>query len=309
MSDLILHPKTVALRKKVEALREELASLLRERMHLTFDELPALRYRYTEIFGQLEREIEQKTLEMSERKRLVELFALKLDRGQKLDQKLVELTMKAVFNEFRKLRGQVERISRKEESRPRGDGFRIPGFADTQTTSDPEVRREHLRREIRDLYRKLAKRFHPDRAGDGDQLTRTYWEMTQRGYIQSDIDLLRTLSNVVETDVGSIVKGTIASPAEEAVQLIEIIDREKRYIAEMNQCEPYNIREKLNDEKWVVKKKSGLEDQIAALKREIEKCDRFLAPIIGNRAGEVDIQSVQKTWNSFVEDVYLSGRF
>ena len=133
--------------------------------------------------------------------------------------------------------------------------------------------------------------------------------MTQRGYIQSDVDLLRTLNNVVETNVGSIIKGIIASPAEEAVQLIEIIDKEKRHIAEMNQSEPYNIREKLNDGEWVAKKKKGLEDQLAALKREIEKCDRFLAPIIGNQGGEADIQSVQKTWNSFVEDVYLSGRF
>ncbi len=297
------------MRRKVVLLKNELASLLAERMRLTFEELPALRYRYTELFGAIEREVEQKTLEMSERKRLVELFALKLDRGQKLDRKMVELTMKAVLNEFRKIRGQVDRMSRNEERRAEGNGFRIPGISDTQTTDDPAARTAHRRRELRDLYRKLAKRLHPDRCREPDELTRIYWEMTRTGYERGDLDLLRMLCNVVETGIGSIIDGRAMSPAEEAVRLIELIDREKKRLQEMRKSEPYNIREKFDDGEWIARKKRNLEEQLAGIEREIEKCDRFLAPIMGDGEEEIDPQSVRKTWNSFVEDVYLSGRF
>ena len=309
MSDLILHPKTVALHQKVALLRENLAALLKERMYLMFEELPALRYRYTELFGAAERKVEQKTLEMSERKRLVELFALKLDRGQNLDQKTVELTMKAVFNEFRRIRSQVDRMSRTGGNQREGKGFRIPGISDTKTTLDPEARRDHLRRELRATYRNLAKRLHPDRCRQQDTLTRTYWEMAQTGYERGDLDLLRMLSNVVETGVGSVINGSLPGPAEEAVMLIEIIDRERKRLQEMQKGEPYNIREKLEDDVWIEKKLRGLREQIEAIEREIEKCDRFLAPIMGDHEGEIDPEAVRKTWNSFVEDVYLSGRF
>ena len=309
VSELILHPKTVALQKKVKALREELADLLQQRMYLIFEELPALRYRYTELFGPLEREIEVKTLKMSERKRLVELFALKLDRGQRLDQKMIDLTMKAVYNEFRRVRKQVERMAGKERKKAEGEGFRIPGLSDTKTTRDPEAKRTQTRRELRSLYRNLAKRLHPDRCQQQDALTGTYWEMTCTAYERADLDLLRMLANVVETGVGLVIEGKMPGPAEEAVHLIEIIDKEKKRLHEMTRSEPYTIRKKLDDSNWVSIKQQQLRDQLQGIEKEIEKCDQFLAPLMAGHDEEVHPDVVQKTWTSFVEDVYLSGRF
>jgi predicted nuclease with TOPRIM domain len=89
---LIIHPEVAERRRRIEALRRKLAELFDEHARITFEELPVLRSRYDELFGALERRTQERMLDLRQRKRMVELFALKIDRGQTLDAKMVELS-------------------------------------------------------------------------------------------------------------------------------------------------------------------------------------------------------------------------
>ena len=311
MTELILHPKTVELRRRRDLLRARLAELVRRRITLLFEEIPSLRYRYTELFGRLEREIEEKTLEMSQRRRMMELFMLKIDRGQPLDEKTITLTLKAVYREFERLRAQVHRMS---SGTPPNGSFEHenPGTHHSQRPNPgrtPESRIREERIECKKLYRKLAKRLHPDITAGEDPLEKTYWELTRTGYERGDLELLRTLVNVVESGPAVGREGRIESTAEEIVRLIEIVDREERRIGEIETTEPWSTRLKFDDPRWVAERQQGLEKKISEIEEETARYDEFLAPILSRGGERVTPSSVSDIWSNFVEDVYLSGRY
>ncbi len=314
MSHLIVHPHTIALRKQVHSLHTTLGNLVRKRIHLTFEELPAIRYRYATLFGSLEREIEQRTLEMSERKRLVELFALKLDRGQTLDRKTIELTMKVVYKEFENIRSRVMRETAKAAKKAEGKGF---------MGSDITVNQEPVtalrRKELRECYRTLAKRLHPDTRKVDNALTETWWELVQRSYQRHDIHSLRTLLNIVET-TGTMGTSGTASTANSAEPSAITLEKEKRNLEQaiateqerlrtLQTEEPYSIRQQLDDETWVAQQKQELQKEIEAVKTETAKCDEFLKPILAGKAEDITPETVQTIWSNFIEDAYLSGRY
>lgn len=309
VSQIILHPLSAELRERVAALRAELALLLEKRMRITFEELPAIRYRYTELFGDLEREIERRTLEMSERKRLVELFALKLDRGQKLDAKMIELTMKAVYKEFERIRMRVVREAGKESRRTEGSGWWIPDTTTSDGASQPRRKKE----ELRSLYRRLAKRLHPDTGNASNPLAAAWWELVQRSYERGDLNGLQTMANIVETSGGRENR----TPRDESPQRLEEeitrLEREQDLEMErlrgLKEAEPYSLKGRLRDEGWIDEKRAALSAELKSLDEEVAKCDRFLAPILAGRGEEVRPETVQNMWSNFLEDVYLSGRY
>ena len=283
-------------------------------MHLTFEELPAIRYRYAELFGPLEREVEQRTLEMSERKRLVELFALKLDRGQKLDNKTIELTMKIVYKEFESIRSRVMREAAKAAKKAEGKGF-----MGSDVTINSESTTAQKRKELRACYRKLAKRLHPDTRKEDNPLTETWWELVQRSYKRHDVQALRTLLNIVDTssaigaaDTTNTANSTKPSSIileEEKRNLEQAITTEQKRLRTLQEEEPYSIQEQLNDENWIAEQKQKLQKDVEHVKIETAKCDEFLKPILAGQAEDITPETVQTIWSNFIEDVYLSGRY
>lgn len=279
-------------------------------MRITFEELPSIRYRYTELFGDLEREIEQKTLEMSERKRLVELFALKLDRGQKLDEKMIELTMKAVYKEFERIRMRVLRETGKAQRKAEGSGWWIPDtttIADSNENAHPRRRKE----ELRTLYRRLAKRLHPDTGNGADRLTETWWDLVQRSYERGDLNALQTMVNIVETAGGpkEIRNPSLHQLEEEEKRLERALGTEEERLRGLKEQEPYTLKEMLHNEAWIAEKRSALTAELQSIGEETAKCDKFLAPILAGKGEDVRPETVQTLWSNFLEDVYLSGRY
>ncbi len=310
MSHLILHPKTVELRARRDRMRARLAELVGERLTILYEELPRLRYLYSEHFGALERAIEEKTLEMSERKRMVELFVLKLDRGQKLDRETINLTLKAVYREFARMRGQIERMVGKEAKREGIIGGSVSNGAATfkRVASGREERSRDRRIEMKKLYRVLAKRLHPDVAGENDQLTTTYWDIACRAYEREDLDLMRTLVNVIETgaEVGS--KRGDLDAAEEIVRLIGLIGDEESRLQELRSSEPYSTRNKLEDDGWIEGMRDRLRERIREIEEKTAEYNEFLAPILSRGGTLVTPESMADVWTSFLDEAYLSGR-
>lgn len=310
MSQLILHPRSAALRQHIDLLRRELAAHVEQRMRITFEELPAIRYRYTELFGDLERAIQKKTLEMSERKRLVELFALKLDRGQKLDEKMIELTMKSVYKEFEQIRARIVRETGKAEHKAEGHGWWIPDtttVVDSDGTAQPRRRKE----ELRNLYRRLAKRLHPDTSRGENPLTEMWWDVVQRSYEREDLNALHTMVNIVET-VGTKegeCEPTLHQLEAEEGRLERILATEQERLRALKEQEPYTLKETLRDEAWIAEKRAALSAELQSIGEETAKCDTFLAPILAGKGEEIQPETVQTLWSNFLEDVYLSGRY
>jgi hypothetical protein len=302
VSSLILHPDVTRLQRRIAELRQHLAERLDEHIRLSFEELPKLRDRYADLFGELERTIQERTLERSQRKRMVELFALKLDRGQKLDARMVELVMKAVGNEFATLRSRVDHALGAEDRRR--TGRRRPAREEESQEGTPRQQAE----ELRGLYRRLAKRLHPDVRRTADELTRTYWDLVQKGYHRGDLQLLRTLENVVDSvgDHGPHPGSTALAAEEERLE--GAIRREETRIDALKEGEPYVIREKMKADAWIAERRAGMEGELAEIEEEIDRCNRFLDPILESAKAASPPEIANDIWSTWVESMYFNGR-
>ena len=293
MRSLIIHPDVVRRRKHVDALRMELAELFDEYVRVSLEELPTLRYRYAELFGAIERRTQERMLELRQRKRMVELFAIKLDRGQTLDAKMVELVMRAVMNENGEVRSRMDRAVRYRES------HEAPG---------PERSARAVAIGMRDIYRRLARRLHPDARGGSDAIARRYWDVVQSAYARGDLELLRALDHLVhEAGSGDAVPSDALE--REVQRLQETIRAERRRLAAGRATEPYTLRDSLYDDSRIASHRAELERELAAIDEEITTCNRFLDPIFETVRTNEPPDVVQSLWHDFVERMYLSGRY
>jgi hypothetical protein len=294
---ITLHPATIARRTHIEELRRELADAFDRHIALTFELLPQLRARYEELFGELEREVQSRTLERSRRRRMVELFALKLDRGEKLDARMVELVMKAVGAEFGRIEARAERRAG-EMQRRQG---RRPASADAEES--PRARADEGRR----LYRQLARRLHPDARGGEDELARRYWHLAQEGYLRGDLQLLRALVHLV-SEVDVVYHTGIDALAAEEKRLAAAITAERARIDAITIAEPYTIRDMLEDPEWAAARRRSFEEELEGIDREIEKCNGFLDPILATAKDASPPAVARDVWANFVETMYFNNR-
>ena len=307
VSSLIVHPDVARSRAQIDALRAQLHALFEERIRIRFDTFPSLRDRYAELFGAQERELQELTLALSERRRMVELFSLKLDRGQKLDARTVELVMKAVRTEFARVRARMQAAFSADRRKEFDDSWRPSAVVEHATAPETATPSTTKRRaeELRDLYRVLAKRLHPDarQVGDGEP-RRAYWDLVQRGYQRGDIPLLRTLVHLVE------MLGTLDGQAEPDVEIERLrmaVRSERAQLDVLKRDELYQLGDLMNNPDWVADRRARFQADIAQIEQDAAKCDRFLAPILSGQ-NYAPPEVVRTIWSSFVEDTYINNR-
>jgi hypothetical protein len=296
----ILHPDIIERRRQIAELRHSLASAFDKRIHLDFDVVPALRHRYTELFGRLEGKMQERTLDLNQRKRMVELFALKIDRGEKLDAQMVQLVMKAVANQFGEVRGRVQRGVAQDKRRQEH------GQAHMQTDAEGLTPVQHERESHR-LYRRLAWRLHPDSLKDNDALSRKYWDLVQDGYHRGDLPLLRTLNQLV-ADVGQDYGVGVDALAMQQRKLHSALRSEERRIERITSTEPYTLRHKLEDVDWIAARRAELEKELDGIEAEITTCNDFLDPILEIAKDASPPEIANDVWTNFVETMYINSR-
>ncbi|HVZ37669.1 MAG TPA: hypothetical protein VHI13_00170 [Candidatus Kapabacteria bacterium] len=303
---IILHPAVAASRERIAALRDNLHAVFNERLRLSFEVFPYLRDRYSELFGDLERALQERTLELSERRRMVELFSLKLDRGQRLDARTVELVMKAVRSEFARVRSRMLAAFSAEYRKDLDSSWRPSPFVEQGGPADAAQGACRRADELRALYRQLAKQLHPDARRAGEGARREYWDLVQRGYHRGDLSLLRTMLQLVDA-VGEGEPAAAGDHEGEEQRLRLALRTERGRLEALKREEIHQMRECLQDEAWIASRRALLEADIASVEHEVATCDHFLAPILsGQKAPSPEV--VKNIWSSFVEDVYLNHR-
>lgn len=302
MPGLILHPDGARLRRRIDELRRQLSRLFDERLRLEYQVLPPLRDRHDALFGDLERVVQLRTLEMSERRRIVELIALKLDRGQKLDDRTIDLVIRAVRAEYGRVRA---RLHARVESRRTKSAERIFFNADHHERVEVGVGEVSRAEEARRLYLALARRLHPDVSSDATETLRT-WDLVQKAHRVGDLGLLRTLSIVVQ-GVGGEIPSDINALEREAARLERGVSTEEAHLAAIHNGELYAMREKFDDPEFVAARRAAMETDIAALEEKIGRCDAFLGSVLKGRRIPPP-EELRQAWSSFVEDVYINNR-
>ena len=147
--------------------------------------------------------------------------------------------------------------------------------------------------ELKKLYRKLAKRIHPDLANDEKERERRHEMMAaaNRAYEDGDIDRLQKILSEWETSPESVIGEDLASQLERVNRKIEIIrarlDAIRIEIVEHSQSDLYKLKSKV--EKADAVGKDILSEMAARVRDDIKAARKRLDQI--NRRTHADAQA------------------
>ena len=345
-----------SLLKEIRELQARIVELTALRDDLIYHICPALRARYEEKIGCIEREILAAKLYLKEKQRILEILQAQFNRreivslnkaeeaaGEEFRGYEEELHRKAEEQEeFRRRwkesqweqhdsRAEEERKKQKEQERTagaNGDGEnggadgredgesgkdQKDNDADGSGTGSEEAGNGHdgddpdgeggpsngsgannIVEELKRLYRKIVKRLHPDVHPNQTEREKELFNEAVAAYEAGDLDRLRAiweeLENGIDPEERFENKPEDLKKMRELVRTLQLrVQMLSAEIAHIRSEFPYTMKEFLEDEEAVERKRAELEKQL----REIREADAKLAEFI-----EQVRQKVKDSWNS-----------
>lgn len=234
------HPDGDALRREYDTLAEELANLLAERERLLGQHGPALEAEYQLQVGSWQLEVLRLECEVRRLQRRMELFQAARNRGQPIDPKAVE---RVLDDEFAAWLGRLD-AERHALQRARE-------WLDLPRLSAEEAR------ELRTLFRALAKRLHPDASPEGGPEAEALWLRGETAYRLGNLAELRALTLLADSVPGAVPSG-VGALAERRDALRAAAERVRAEIAAIRARFPFAVEVQLADPAWVRRRRAEL---------------------------------------------------
>lgn len=298
-ASILAHPRIEALRTYRRELCVTLSELLEEWRHVRDEVNPKLLARYDELFRSLEIEIQRRTMEEKMLGRREELFRMKLERGEKLNDHTIRLIHSLVDKEFQRIRRQINEA-----------------FAQEHKPSPTPAERAASAEDLPKLYRAIVKKLHPDTAeAEGNAHFSKFWNNAQEAYQNKNVERLRSIYEMVcitGEDVFDDVVTAEGTLRREVERLEHRIAAEERKLRELYESEPYTLRDVIDDPRWVQAQQHELEQELAAINREIERHTAFLSSILGGdwqkHLDTPEYKQAQSFQEEFVSSSYFNQR-
>jgi hypothetical protein len=150
-ASIAAHPRIVELRARRAACATRLAEILTEMQHIKNQVLPRLLDDYDTHFRTLEITLQKATLHAAELGRREELFRLKLERGEQLTERMIEVVNTIVDREFARVKKRIR------------ETFDMTAQEREREATDRAER--HNTGDFAKLYRAIVKKLHPDALG------------------------------------------------------------------------------------------------------------------------------------------------
>ena len=254
---LVLHSRVSGKLAEIERLRGALAFLLEEIDSLLSWKRDAILARYARDIGHLEHALYRLEAAVAELRYRVAFLQAAINRGEAVTAACMTVLDSKVAAEFEKTRREIER--REDDLR------KAERYLDGPTLSPEDAR------ELKALYRRLCKTYHPDVCGNESGSWRQRWALLQHAYRAGDLALLQALAEQAD-DSDQDPPGTPETLDAEIERLRSRIAAERDRVAGMVSSPPFSYEEKLRDRDWVSEKQQELKQAIAA--NEVRR-DRF----------------------------------
>lgn len=248
-SRVVLHPRVSGKRAEIERLRGALAVLLEEIDSLLSWKCDAILARYARDIGHLEHALYRLEATVAELRYRIAFLQAAINRGEAVTAARMAALDGKVAAEFEKTRREIER--REDELR------KAERYLDGPTLSPEDAR------ELKALYRRLCKMYHPDVGGNESGSWRQRWALLQHAYRTGDLDLLKALAEQAD-DPDREPPGTPEALDAEIERLRSRIAAERDRVAKMMSSPPFSYEEKLRDRDWVSAKQQELKQAITA---------------------------------------------
>ena len=266
-SAIDISPRKKLLKEEYERLQLEYAALVAERDELENSEGPRLTALYMEAVGQLQYEVLVLQYEIALLKQKRDLLQAYKNRGEKADLNYVDEQVEATAKTYN------ENIQREEEKIKQAKAYI------EEQKEEEKKNQENEKRELRDLYRKLVHRLHPDLHREQTEWEKELFLKVQDAYEKGDLERLRELAQQLEAGMpADAVDNETTEEWEERVnQLKEEIAKIREEIARILQEFPFTYRERLNDPEWIVQTQDMLRKEIAELEKEKTRLEKIVS--------------------------------
>lgn len=255
-------------RKRLAALREELADLYEKREFMITYERDQLIALYTKLIGQLQYEEFALKITVQKQKRTSELIQAKRNRGEKVIMSDIQRQVEKEYAEYqKKLQEQLEQLRLANE-----------------ILAAPVLSEEDAA-ELKSLYRLLVKRLHPDWNPEQTETEKELFLRAKAAYKMCDLQELRNI--LMMLDKKSPLDDLKADGIDDELMKLEKSLQDIRLrIDQLNETFPFTYRERLHDFAWVEAEQEQIRHRIAALQAEKKTWDEFLSAITNSKPTE-----------------------
>ena len=265
-SSIDISPRKKQLKEEYERLQMEYAALVAERDELENSEGPRLTALYMEAVGQLQYEVLVLQYEIALLKQKRDLLQAYKNRGEKADLNYVDEQVETTAKTYNK------NIQREEEKIKQAKAY-------IEEQKEKEKKnQEDEKRELRDLYRKLVHRLHPDLHPEQTEWEKELFLKVQDAYEKGDLERLRELAQQLEAGMpADAVNNETTEEWEERVnQLKEEIAKIREEIEKILQEFPFTYRERLNNPEWIAQTQDMLRKEISELEKEKIRLEKIV---------------------------------
>ena len=319
--EIIVSDALAKMKEEIKMLKAKLAELWQERDDLIYHICPELRAKYAAEIGDYQNRANYQELMILELKRRIEIARAALNRGQSISEEEVDKQIEKEYQEFhqkvdeeyQKSKKSQEEQAQKEEKRKfyeeqwksqyshREDGEKAENDSDTKDSDGEDSDTENTSKEkdeetienndtkpkekplpkVKDLYRKIVKKLHPDMNPDVTEHELELFHRASKAYEEGDIMTLQAIYDEVyglDTEV--------LSQEESMEQLInlkeQLMDRIAKAIAEIESIKgdfPYTEKEFLDNQEAVKAKQDAIIRLIQEYEKEIIRISKLLQEI------------------------------
>lgn len=180
MNEIILHREFEKYKEELERLTEHLAKLVEEYTHKVSHEYNMLLTEYINKVGKLERTEFEYSLKARAVKRKIELARSYINRMEAPDENKIDEEIQKEYKEY------FERLEEMERDVKLANRL-----------MDATMLTEEEGKELKDLYKQLVKKLHPDVKKEVTEQDEMLWNQTVEAYETGNLETLRTIADIV----------------------------------------------------------------------------------------------------------------
>lgn len=269
-TELKIHPIIFELRTECENLREGLAGLIVERDRLKNKFLPLVEIEYAAKLGELMKCLLTLEYESRAMKRRIELVQAKINRNEPINPAEIESRIQCEFQDF------LDKIEKQEIKNREAEFLERCEYLSAEES-----------RELQTLYRRLAKKLHPDFAENRTAKHQEIWLQVSAAYQENDLETLRSFDLVIdallETETVFQTESSLEILEKQKSKIKDQTEKIIREVAEIRISEKFRVWENLNDAVWCEKQRESLCRQIKDENKLLQK----LTEIFQNLLSEI----------------------
>ena len=320
-NEIILSDEFEKLKERINFLKAEVARLTEEKQELEQVECPKIKAEFMERIGDHTNHLVLMELKIQELKYRIMLAQAAINRAEQLKIEQMEEKVSKEYEEYHKkveekfkeaeeakeqAKQQKEKAAEQEEryyqrqeekkaKQKEAEGTN-PETDETSAGKDKNTSKEaeteppvdefagmSFKQKVKELYRRIVKKLHPDMNPDVTERQKELWHKAQKAYGESDLE---TLEDIYD-EINRVDADTIPETEDGREKLLLMIERLERQlkelvdaIAQIKSEFPYNKKELLADEEKVNLMRAAIEKVRIEYEKQIEELTAKLEKLL-----------------------------